>query len=187
MLKTGLLLLFPSLFFIGEFYTLYRVSKNKKYGQIIENIIIIVAVTLLLIFNSRFKFPIHSFIMIIFIYTLLGHTLIGQCMDAYHKNKYFDRFLHGLGAFSFALFIYSVMQNIIGPLQSPKGYIPYFIAAAGLSIGTFFEILEFMIDSISKKPKYSKHQHGLADTDFDLIGNFIGSVIAGVVSVYIFI
>lgn len=169
-----------------ELFIIYRNFRDKKYGLLLENAILSGAAVLLFVYNSRLRFPIRGFILIFFVLTLLGHTLIGELYGAYHKNKYYDRFLHGFGSFSFALLAYSVTENILGPVQSPKAYIPVFVAAVGISVGVIFELVEFMMDSLQKKAKSSKHQHGLADTDFDLISDLIGSVLAGIVSVYVF-
>jgi len=53
----------------------------------------------------------------------------------------------------------------------------------GITLGTLFEIVEFAFDYFSKS---SKNQHGLADTDVDMIFNVFGAVIAGIVSLIAF-
>ncbi|MBE6033778.1 MAG: hypothetical protein E7222_03650 [Clostridiales bacterium] len=58
------------------------------------------------------------------------------------------------------------------------------VTTLGITIGVLFEIAEFIHDSFSKKMKC---QHGLADTDFDLIFNVFGSAIAGLLSIFIFL
>ena len=70
------------------------------------------------------------------------------------------------------------------PVNYSKVYICIFIATIGISLGCIFEILEFILDSNSK-PNEQRNQHGPIDTDFDLISNVIGSVIAGVASIFL--
>lgn len=170
-----------------ELFVIYKHLRNRKYGMTVENIILYLALVFLLIFNNSFRFPIRNFIIVFLVCTILCHALVGECFDVYHKNKYFDRFLHCFGSFTFALFSYSIMQNILGPVQSPKSYISVLVVVLGISIGTIFEEIEFLIDSLSKKDKNSKNQHGLIDTNFDLLSNIVGSFVAGFVSSQIFI
>ena len=48
-------------------------------------------------------------------------------------------------------------------------------------MGVVFEIIEFTHDSLLK----TKKQKGLIDTDFDLISDVIGAIIAGVFAFYV--
>ena len=170
------------IFSILEIVIIVKDLRNKKYGLLAENIVLCIAAGLLLYFNREFRFPIHSLILAFLICTLVGHLFIGEYFDVYHKTKHYDWFLHAFGSFTFALFAYAVTENILGPIQSPKSYIPLFVAVIGISIGAIFEIGEFLHDSLSKKDRKSRHQHGLIDTDFDLICDVVGSVVAGVLS-----
>jgi hypothetical protein len=70
------------------------------------------------------------------------------------------------------------------PVNYSKVYICIFTATIGISLGCILEIFEFIMDSNSK-PNKQRNQHDLADTDFDLISNVIGSVIAGVTSFFL--
>lgn len=180
------LLICTVLFVLAELFTIYNATINKKYDLIIQNVLLIGLVVLLVVFNDRFQYPIYSFILMFFMITLIGHTLLGQSLDYYHKSKIFDRYLHCFGAFSISLLFYSILLNIWGPIQGGKGYIALLIATSGIALGTLFEILEFIIDTVSKNAKMLKHQHGLADTDIDLISNTAGALLAGILSVYIF-
>ncbi|MFT9057152.1 MAG: hypothetical protein ABF449_11180, partial [Ethanoligenens sp.] len=77
-----------------------------------------------------------------------------------------------------------IMQSIshyTGYVLSSKIYKAGFVATIGISLGCLFEIYEFILDSIS----HSNHQHGLTDTNFDLISDVIGAVIAGIVAMSI--
>jgi hypothetical protein len=64
----------------------------------------------------------------------------------------------------------------------PKLYAAIFVFALGITIGTVFEIIEFVFD----KSKHTKMQKNLKDTDVDMVFNVIGSVFAAVIS-YFFI
>ena len=109
-------------------------------------------------------------------------TIIGNYLKVYNTSKYYDRFLHALGSFSFSLFYYSILTKTTTLTIEPKFYISIFVASIGISLGCIYEIYEFISDSIIK----SNNQHGLKDTNFDLISDVIGSIIAGIASISIF-
>lgn len=180
------LLICNVLFVLAELFTIYDAAKNKKYALIIQNVILIGIPVLLIVLNQKLQYPIYPFILLFFMITLIGHTVLGQSLNLYHRSKIFDRYLHCFGAFTFSLLSYSILQNIWGPIQGGKGYTALLIAAIGISLGTLFEILEFIIDTVLKSPKPLMHQHGLADTDMDLISNTLGAILAGIISVYLF-
>jgi len=71
---------------------------------------------------------------------------------------------------------------IVIPTIYPKFYVSIFVATIGISLGCIFEIYEFILYSTIN----SNNQHGLKDTNFDLISDVIGSVIAGIASISIF-
>ena len=84
--------------------------------------------------------------------------------------------------FSFSLFFYSILDKITVPTIYSKFYVSIFVVNIGISLGCIFEIYEFILDSTTN----SYNQHGLKDTNFDLISDVIGSIIAGIVSMSIF-
>ena len=132
---------------------------------------------------ATYIFYLAFLIIFMVLITLIGNSLIGKYLYVYNTSKHYDRFLHAFGAFSFALFYYSILHKLAMPIVSSKFYIGVFVAAIGISIGCIFEIYEFIADSITT----SNNQHGLKDTNFDMISNIIGSSIAGIVSIWIFI
>lgn len=87
------------------------------------------------------------------------------------------------GAFSFSLLIFSILDRIIVPAIESKMYMFLFVTTLGITIGVFFEIIEFVHDRFSKK---AKCQHGLEDTDFDMIFNIAGSLFEAIVTIRIF-
>ena len=113
----------------------------------------------------------------------MGNNFIGEYLNVYNTSKYFDRFLHAFGSLSFALYNYSILDKLSMHTITPKYYIPIFVAAIGISLGCIYEIYEFVLDSITN----SKNQHGLKDTNFDLISDIIGSSIAGIIAGLMFV
>lgn len=180
------LILIISVFSIFEIFVLYQYLKLKKAGRFIENLFVFSITVLFLCLKDYLHLPVYNFIFVLLIITILGHTFIGEYLDVYHKSKTYDRFLHLIGSFTFSLFSYSIIADIFKPQIHSAIYIAIYAAALGVSIGVIFELIEFMVDTVGTKKKYQKNQHGLADTNYDLLFNVIGAAIAGYVAVIIF-
>lgn len=137
-------------------------------------------VTALLAYEYTVWQIVPQFIITCVVLTLIGHTFFGTFLDIYHRSTVYDRGLHLFGSFSFALLLFTFTDKnaIAGGL-----YRFLFVVMLGISLGTLFEIAEFASDKISRKPK---NQHGLADTDTDMIFNVIGALMAGVLALYVF-
>ena len=177
-----LLVIITIIFSIVILFTSIAVFKKKKYNFLIENIVTYIFYLIFLIVQYKFKFHVMDFIVLLVLVTIIGNNLIGNCLNVYNISKYYDRLLHAFGSFSFSLFFYSILDKITVPTIYSKFYISIFVATIGISLGCIFEIYEFILDSNTN----SNNQHGLTDTNFDLISDVIGSIIAGIASILIF-
>jgi uncharacterized membrane protein YjdF len=177
------IILTAALFTVFEAYIIYKYSKNKKYGRIIENAVVSIILLLYLCYKDVVQLHVYDFITVFLILTVFGHTYIGEYCGIYHKSKKYDRFLHLFGSFTFSLFVYSVIESMVKPVSYSKIYVAIFVATLGIAIGVLFELIEFAFDKLAK---FEKNQHGLADTDFDLLFNVIGAILAGVASIKLF-
>ncbi|HEX9027196.1 MAG TPA: hypothetical protein VF839_12125, partial [Clostridium sp.] len=148
----------------------------------IENIVIYISYLIFLIIQYKLKFHVSIFIILLVLITIIGNNLVGNYLNVYNTSKCYDRFLHALGAFSFSLFNYSILSKTTMLTIHPKFYVFIFVTSIGISQGCIYEIYEFILDSTTN----SYNQHGLKDTNFDLISDVIGSIIAGIVSMSIF-
>lgn len=166
---------------IAQIYIMIKCLQRKKLGTFWGNLVTYIIIVLLLLYEYYLDSPIPGFIITCSIVTIIGHTLIGKYFDIYHKSKTYDRYLHFFGSFSFSLLIFAAL-NCVSKLDN-KLYIFLIVFTLGTTLGVFFEILEFLHDTFSKKPR---SQHGLADTDYDMISNLIGSFVAGIVAVTIY-
>ena len=178
----NLLVIMTIIFSIVILFTGIAVFKKKKYNFLIENIITYISYLIFLIVQYKLKFHVMAFIILLVLITIIGNNLIGNCLNVYNRSKYYDRFLHAFGSFSFSLFFYSILDKIIIHTIYPKLYVSIFVTTIGISLGCIFEIYEFILDSTTN----SNNQHGLTDTNFDLISDVIGAIIAGIVSMSIF-
>lgn len=181
-LMTGVVILFSAV----EIFTICGYIGQKKTGRLVENILISVIAVLFVLFKRNLGIQIYDSITVLWLLTILGHTLIGEYFTAYRKSKTYDRYLHLVGSLAFSLFIYSILSSLIKPVPESKIYVAILIGTIGITIGVFFELAEFVSDTVGKKAKYEKNQHGLADTNYDMIFNVIGSVAAAIFAPVIF-
>jgi hypothetical protein len=173
-------------FSVMEIFIIFGYINQKKTGRLIENIIVSVIAVLFVLFKRSLGIQIHDSITVLWLLTILGHTFIGEYFTVYRKSKTYDRYLHLVGSFVFSYFIYSILSSLIKPSPGSKIYVGILIATIGITAGVVFELAEFIYDTVGKKGKYNKSQHGLADTDYDMIYNVIGSVVAAIFSPVIF-
>lgn len=178
MIYNQVIILMSILFFIVILFTCIGELMKKKYPFFFGNIIICILYFIFLIAQYRYKFYVNLIIISLVLITFIGHSLIGQYLNVYKSSKYYDRFLHAFGSLSFSLFFYSIINNITLHPTKSKFYVSIFVATIGISLGCIFEVCEFILDSTTN----SKNQHGLKDTNFDMISDIIGATIAGIVA-----
>ena len=157
----------------------FAMLKKRMYLQAVLTMFTLVFLYILsdLIFNIGVpKLILTSVMVSIFIQTYCGYYL-----DLFMRSKIFDRYLHAFGTFSFALFFYSILGIMIRPSVSPKLFVSIFIFTLGMTVGVFFEIIEFILDKI----KHTKMQKNLKDTNFDIIFDIIGSLLAAAIGYFL--
>ncbi len=179
-----LLILITVLFTLVTLFIIMTVIIKKQYPFLIVNIVTYIAYITFLIVQYMMEFKVETFIIVFVLITIIGNNLFGQYLNFYNTTKFYDRYLHVFGCFSFALFFYSLLDKIIKPDIDSKVYTSVFVISIGISLGCILEIVEFIMDI--KKKTNQKNQHGLIDTDTDMISNVIGSIAAGIASIYIF-
>lgn len=166
-----------------QIYLMISYLRKKKPGKAFGNLIIYMAILSFLFYEDYFKLNIPYFIITCSIITIIGHTFIGSYLNIYYTSRYYDRYLHLFGSFSFSLLAFSTINGNLPLVNVSWIYTPLLVTTLGISIGVFFEIIEFIHDSFSRNIRC---QHGLTDTDFDMIFNIFGSCVAAFISVYIF-
>jgi uncharacterized membrane protein YjdF len=131
--------------------------------------------------EARYGFYMNTYIRTIVIISLLSDSFFGSYLDFYTTSFIFDKILHVFGSYSFSLFAYILVVQLLNyPVNRSFKFI--LIVSLGLSIGAFYEILEFLTDTISHPTPIS--QPSLLDTDLDLLGDLIGAIIAAVHGTY---
>jgi len=173
-----------SIISLFQIYLIISYFRKNIKGKAFENLLIYAVVLPFLLYEHFSELNIMSFILTCSVLTVIGHSFVGTYLNFYFKSTTYDRYLHLFGAFSFALLAFSILNHIIPFMNEIWVYTFLLVTTLGITIGVLFEIAEFIHDSFSKKMKC---QHGLADTDFDLIFNVFGSAIAGLLSIFIFL
>ena len=87
------------------------------------------------------------------------------------------KILHVVGTYAFSLFAYVLVAQLLKqPVSSSFKFI--LVVSLGVSLGGFYEILEFLTDAFLQPIPIS--QPSLLDTDLDLIGDVVGAVLAAI-------
>jgi len=127
--------------------------------------------------EARYKFYMNTYVRVVVVLTILFDGFFGCYLDLYTTSSIFDKILHVFGTYAFSLFAYVlVVQLLKHPVNSSFKYI--LVVTLGVSLGAFYEILEFLTDTFSHPIPMS--QPSLLDTDLDLIGDAIGANFAAI-------
>lgn len=160
---------------LAQLFLACRYAKERAYAKAIHMLILLGILVFLLLCGHRFAPHIPGLIISLSLLTVIGHFLLGISCGLYYRSATYDRWLHACGAFSFSLLIFSVLHYAVSPFTASRLYVSLFVGALGLSLGALFEIAEFIADRFTKG---TPNQHGLADTNFDLLFGLFGAVLA---------
>lgn len=130
-----------------------------------------------------YKLRIHYYIRLAVVISIIGDGLFGFYFNLYVISPFFDRLQHIFAAYALALFFYAICMCFMKSAIKDKWMIFILVTAIGMAAGSFYEIIEFAIDSIMKPQILN--QPSLQDTDLDLLSNTVGAIFAGVHSMYI--
>ena len=119
----------------------------------------------------RLGLPPLDFIFLMTALTL--YSLFGMYFDLFHRSRTFDRLVHGVGAFSYAVLLYDLLSKFIRYGGSAV-FRALYAMLLGISLGAAYEIYEFAADA----KRSDKLQRGLMDTDLDLIFDVAGALCA---------
>ena len=101
------------------------------------------------------------------------HSIFGVYLDLFHRSRTFDRLVHGVGSFSYAVLLYDLLSKIIRYGGSAV-FRALYAMLLGISLGAIYEIFEFAADA----KRSDKMQRGQRDTDFDLVFDVAGALCA---------
>lgn len=125
----------------------------------------------------KLKLYMGNYVRLLVMLAVFFDAFYGYFYDLYVTSFTFDKLLHIFGTYAFALFAYSlIIQRMATPIAKPVKFL--LAASLGLGIGAFYEIMEFITDTVS--PPVSPSQPSLLDTDLDLAGDMIGALLAAI-------
>lgn len=166
------------IFSILNLFLLYRFVLQKEKVALRTTITSLGFVWLITVSVSLWGVTIPFGAFLFVLATSLVNSYFGYYRNLYNKSRRFDRLSHCLGTFSSAIFFFYLLSNFL-KYGGSKAFMSVYILLLGISIGTVYEIYEFLAD-LKKREGTQKLQHGLRDTNMDLTFNMIGSVCASV-------
>ncbi|MBP2651338.1 MAG: hypothetical protein H6Q74_2163 [Firmicutes bacterium] len=151
---------------------------KKEYPGFVQGTLVTTCIIVLYTFcENKYGIYMNNYIRAAVLVYLIGDSLGGHYLEYYITSTVFDKVLHVFGTYSLSLFFYILMRQL---LTSPVSRIIIFIwvFCLGMSTGAIYEIIEFIGDTLTKPTL--PEQPSLWDTDFDLISDFIGAIIAAI-------
>ncbi len=125
-----------------------------------------------------FRLQVPYWTLLLTMATAFTSGFFGVYRRMYYRSILFDRYLHAYGTFSFALLWFYLLDHFL-LMGGSRLFLAVFAFLLGNTLGAIFELLEFGHD---RKPANTvKAQHGLKDTDMDLLFNLFGSLAAALV------
>lgn len=155
-------------------FNLYRQKEIQRAKAIIVNCVFY---SILFVCILLFKIEVPYWALLLTMAAVFISGYCGEYLRVYYRSRVFDRYLHAYGAFVFALLFYYLLQHFFGATGTPL-FLAIFVFLLGNTLGVIFELMEFSHDV--KPTATSKEQHGLKDTDTDMLFNLIGSAGAAV-------
>ncbi|ADY56774.1 hypothetical protein Sgly_2489 [Syntrophobotulus glycolicus DSM 8271] len=162
---------------IGSTFLSFFRRKNLK--MFLGFVLAYFAFLAFILLEFAYDFRVYDFVVLLVVMTIFMHFFIGKNLGYYVKSRVFDRYLHLFGTCSLCLFAFLVLGNLYQPVFHSQVLIFIFVLSLGALLGVLFELMEFAVDTVFK----TKEQDGLADTNFDLLFNTFGSVIAAIIVV----
>ena len=171
---TILLFLIFLLLLIPASVKLYRQEETSRAKAAANNCVWF-SLLFLCILLFRVQVPYWTIILTMIAAFISG--FFGQYLRMYYRSIVFDRFLHAYGTFAFAMLFFYFLDHLLIMGGSP-GFLAVFVFLLGNTLGVIFELLEFSHDL--KPANTSKAQHGLKDTNMDMLFNLFGAIGAAV-------
>ncbi len=163
------------------FATIYSTYKGE-YLNAIMTLGILILTFLPFIFKRKFKLylplEIDSFIIII----IFAGLFLGDFHGYYYKFWWWDIMLHlssgfllGIGGF---MLVYVLNQEKNIKIKMAPSFVAFFSVAFAVTMGVIWEIAEFTLDASFG---LNMQKTGIADTMGDLIIDFFGALIIGII------
>jgi hypothetical protein len=108
---------------------------------------------------------------------------LGSATAFYYRFWWWDMVLHTTSGFLLGVVGWIVLFLLLQTDRLPRAVGPGLVCVFGVTfavtLGVFWEIFEFAVDSIWPHINMMSHETGVADTMHDLIVNFVGAIAVG--------
>lgn len=168
------------LFSLGELLSIGTFARKGEKTALKLAVSSLVFLWLIFIGDHFLNLNIPDIVLLFLTVSLFSGTFLGYYVNLYNKSKVFDRIQHAMGSFSFALFLYYLLASIF-EYGGSKSFRAFYILLLGIATGMFFELSEFVSDLNKDK----KMQRGLRDTNFDMVSDVLGGVLAAVFAYFL--
>lgn len=184
LLSNATWLVIPLILYTG-IELLLILSFLRRKNKVAVKSSLLTAVFMWIAYLARYLFDISipNLAFIFVIISALMNSLFGYYLNLFHRSKTFDRFMHATGSFSLSLFLYFLLSNFFD-YGGSRAFQSLYVFLLGLAVGALYEISEYFSDKANPDVD-ERMQHGLKDTDFDLIFNTLGSFCAAVFAYFI--
>ncbi len=171
------------LFLLILISAMVKLSRQKEVqrAKIVANTFVSFSILFLCILLFRLPVPYWTILLTMAAAFISG--FFGQYLQMYYRSKVFDRYLHAYGAFSFALLGFYLLDHFL-LMGGSTLFLAVFVFLLGNTLGVIFELLEFRYDL--KPTNTIKAQHGLKDTNTDMLFNLFGSIGAALVIYFMY-
>lgn len=135
------------------------------------------------IIEHRLRTPLPIELTLVTVVFLYAAFVLGEVRDFYENIWWWDLALHGLSALTvgvigfLAIYVFYMTRRI----DIAAGWIATISFAIAVSVGTLWEIFEFLIDHYFE---FTMQKSGLTDTMTDLMINAVGAAIAAVIGYF---
>ncbi len=134
------------------------------------------------LWEIRCRLYMSNYVRALIVITVVADSYAGGYLGYYMTSQIFDKALHLFGTYSFAMFFYILLAQLIIRQPVNRLFTCLFIICLGISLGVVYELLEFAVDTINKP--LIPGQASLVDTDLDLLADTVGAVIAAIQLAY---
>ena len=171
-------------------YAMLSFFKIFNYGNIVYLFLMLYFFIVWIPFLLHIFFKIEFSIKILIFYQIFMFLadVIGSVWRVYDYSNLYDKFMHFLSGVLFAILIFNSLKNNKNNKLN-LFWIFLFVFSFSMMIGAFWEILEFGFDGIlGRNAQHWQNLTGreiLYDTMFDLISDFLGALLGGIVSIFI--
>lgn len=125
--------------------------------------------------EMRFALFMNNFVRIVTMLVIISDGFFGYYQGYYITSSVFDKLQHVFGIYALSLFAFILITQMRIAFMNRLAT-SVLIVSLGVSIGAFYEIAEFLVDTFGRPAIPS--QSGLTDTNLDLIADSIGAVLA---------